>query len=113
MATLFMLSSVSGNAQIKNQKTKNIKISGNCGMCKAAIEKAGNMKNIASVVWDEDTKIAAVNYDSTKTTSGAILKEIALAGYDSDQYLAPDLPAHCQDLFLNCATSMLFQACTF
>ncbi len=101
MAALFMLSSVSGNAQIKNQQTENIKISGNCGMCKAAIEKAGNMKNIASVVWNEDTKIAAISYDKTQTTSSAILKKIALAGYDSEQYLAPDeayaaLPSCCQ-----------------
>lgn len=100
-AAIIMLSSVSGNARIKNQQTENIRIPGNCGMCKAAIEKAGNDKKIASVVWNKDTKIAAITYDNTRTTSNAILKRVALAGYDSNQYLAPDdayeaLPSCCR-----------------
>ena len=54
MAILVLLSTVS-NAQIKNTKTETVKIYGNCGMCKTKIEKAGNLKNIANVVWNEDT----------------------------------------------------------
>ena len=38
-----LLSSVNSFAQIKNAKTETVKIYGNCGMCKATIEKAGNV----------------------------------------------------------------------
>ncbi|MEC4048577.1 DUF3347 domain-containing protein [Flavobacterium sp. SUN046] len=100
MAILVLLSGVS-NAQIKNVKTETVKIYGNCGMCKTKIEKAGNLKNIAQVDWNEDTKMATLTYDENKTNQDEILKRIALVGYDSDKFLAPDnayskLPGCCQ-----------------
>lgn len=87
--TLLLSTSIS-NAQIKNAKTETVKIFGNCGMCETTIEKAGNLKKIAKVDWDKDTKIATLIYDTTKTTQEEILKRIALAGYDSEKFLAPD-----------------------
>jgi len=89
MAVLVLLSIVS-NAQIKNAKTETVKIFGNCGMCKTKIEKAGNLKNIAQVDWNEDTKMATLTYDESKTNQDEILKRIALVGYDSEKFLAPD-----------------------
>ena len=77
-------------AQVKNAKTETVKIYGNCGMCETTIEKAGNVKKIAKVDWDKDTKMATITYDSSKTNQDEILKRIALAGYDSDKFLAPD-----------------------
>jgi len=101
MAITILLSVIVYGVPIKNAKTINVKIYGNCLMCKTAIEKAGNIKNIASVKWDENTKIAAITYDEKKTNQDEILKRIALAGYDSDQFLAPadayaKLPQCCQ-----------------
>lgn len=101
MTALVMLSFTACNAQIKNAKTETVKIYGNCGMCKSTIEKAGNIKKVAQVDWNKDTKTAVLTYDSTKTNQDEILKRIALAGYDSDQFLAPDnvysaLPQCCQ-----------------
>ena len=90
MAVLVMLSFGVSNAQIKNSRTETVKIYGNCGMCKSTIEKAGNLKNVAHVDWDKDTKMATITYNTTKTNQEEILKRIALAGYDSDQFLAPD-----------------------
>ncbi len=90
MAIPLLLSIVVSNAQIKNAKTESVKIYGNCGMCKATIEKAGSLKNIASVDWNADTKMAVFAYDPKITTQDEILKRIALAGYDSDKFLAPD-----------------------
>lgn len=84
-----MLSTVAMSAQLKNQKTESVKIYGNCGMCESNIEKAGNAKKEAIVDWDKDTKIASIKYDSSKTSKDEILKRIALAGYDSDLFLAP------------------------
>ena len=90
MAITLLLSITIANAQIKNAKTEKVKIYGNCGMCETTIEKAGNLKKVAQVDWDKDTKIATLTYDSTKTSQDEILKRIALAGYDSEKFLAPD-----------------------
>jgi hypothetical protein len=70
-------------------------------MCKTKIEKAGNLKNIAKVDWNEDTKMATLTYDESKTNQDEILKRIALVGYDSEKFLAPTdayskLPGCCQ-----------------
>ena len=78
------------SAQINNAKTETVKVYGNCDMCKAKIEKAGKIKGITKVEWNEDTKMATITYDEKKTNKDAILKKIALAGYDSDSFLAPD-----------------------
>jgi copper chaperone CopZ/phosphopantetheinyl transferase (holo-ACP synthase) len=78
------------NAQAENTKTESVKIYGNCGMCKSTIEKAGNMKNQASVDWNKETKMATISFDSLITSKEEILKRIALAGYDSDIFLAPN-----------------------
>ena len=101
MVIIVLLSYTISFAQIKNAKTETVKIYGNCEMCKANIENAGNLKNISSVEWNEDTKMATLNYDAQKTNQEEILKRIALAGYDSEKFLAPDdvyskLPGCCQ-----------------
>lgn len=90
MTALVMLSFGMSNAQIKNAKTETVKIYGNCGMCETTIENAGNVKKVAQVDWNKDTKMATITYDVKKTNQDEILKRIALAGYDSDKFLAPD-----------------------
>jgi Cation transport ATPase len=88
-------------AQIKNEKKETVKIYGNCNMCKSTIEKAGNVSKTAKVEWNKDTKMASIAYDQKTTNLDEILKRIALAGYDSDAFRAPDdayakLPECCQ-----------------
>ncbi len=90
VAIVLLLTFTPSFAQIKNAKTETVKIYGNCGMCEKTIEKAGNLKKVASVDWNKDTKMATLTYDATKTNQDEILKRIALAGYDSDKFLAPD-----------------------
>lgn len=101
VAATMLLTFTISSAQIKNSVTENVKVYGNCGMCEKTIEKAGNLKNVATVDWNKDTKMASISYDSKKTNQEEILKRIALAGYDSDSFLAPDnvyneLPGCCQ-----------------
>lgn len=101
MVITILLSTVNSFAQIKNSKTETVKIFGNCEMCKSTIEKAGNAKNTASVEWNENTKMATISYDNKKISRDEILKRIALAGYDNENFLAPDdvyakLPSCCQ-----------------
>lgn len=101
MAIALLLSAVVATAQMKNAKTETVKIFGNCGMCETKIEKAGTQKDIASVDWNKDTKMATITYDSKITNKEEILKRIALAGYDSEQFRAEEaaytkLPGCCQ-----------------
>ncbi len=77
-------------AQIDNSVTASVKISGNCGMCKNAIEKAADKKKVSKATWNEETKVAGITYDSKKTNLDAVLKDIALVGYDNQSFLAPD-----------------------
>ena len=90
MIVAFVLLSTTINAQIKNAKTEVIKVYGNCGMCETNIEKAGNSKKTAKVDWNQETQMATITYDTKKTNTDEILKKIALSGYDSDKFLAPD-----------------------
>lgn len=91
MVSIMALSMTSVFGQkIKNATTEIVKIYGNCGMCEKTIENAGSSKNTASVDWDKDTKMATLTFDAKKTSKDEILKKIALAGYDSDSFLAPD-----------------------
>ena len=90
IAITILLSFTSSIAQIKNAKKETVTIYGNCGMCEKTIEKAGNIKKIAKVDWNVDTKMATITYDAKKTNQDEILKRIALSGYDSDKFLAPD-----------------------
>ena len=101
MAAVVLFSTAISNAQIKNAKTETIKVYGNCGMCETTIEKAANNKNISNADWNKETKMATITYDSKKTNADAVLKDIALAGYDNTKFLAPDeaynkLPSCCK-----------------
>lgn len=75
---------------IKNAKTETFKVAGNCDMCKENIETAANKKGIAKAEWNVDSKQLTLTYNSEKTTAGEVLKRIAYAGYDNEQFLAPD-----------------------
>lgn len=88
LSLLLIISSC--NTKLKNTKTESIKIYGNCSKCEANIENAGYLQQVSQVDWNKDTKIATITYDTTQTNQTEILKRIALAGYDSDQFLAPD-----------------------
>jgi hypothetical protein len=45
-------------------------------MCKANIEKAGNIKKTSEVIWDKDSRMATITYDASKTNTDEILKRI-------------------------------------
>lgn len=86
---------------IKNAKTETYKVAGNCEMCKTTIETAANKKGTSKAEWDKDKKIMSLTYDSKQTTASDVLKRVAYAGYDNEQFLAPDdayskLPGCCK-----------------
>ena len=86
---------------IKNARTVTVAVSGDCPMCEKTIEKVAFVKGEATADWDVDAKTAQITFDSTRTNLDAVLKRIALAGYDNERYLAPEaayaaLPGCCQ-----------------
>lgn len=66
------------------------KVLGNCGMCKKTIEKAALGAGATTATWDMNTDLLAVTFDEKKTTTDAIQKAIAKAGYDNAGYNADD-----------------------
>lgn len=81
---------------------QNIKVSGNCEMCKARIDKAAkSVKGVSLANWDVNSKVLAVEFDTKKTNLAAIQAAIAKMGHDtegakSDAKTYDGLPACCQ-----------------
>jgi copper chaperone CopZ len=101
LLSTFLLVFTPGQAQVRNAVAVRVAVDGNCGMCKKTIEAAALIKREAMAEWDVDAKMATITYDSTRTDVDAVLKRIALAGYDNERYLAPAdayaaLPGCCQ-----------------
>lgn len=101
MTAIILLPAITCQSQISNAKTETVKVYGNCGMCENVIEKSANKKKMSEADWNKETKMATITYDSKKTNVDAILKDIALAGYDNQSFLAPDaaynkLPGCCK-----------------
>lgn len=63
---------------------------GNCGMCKNTIEKAALGAGAATAAWDGKTDQLEVSFDAKKSSTDAIQKAVAKAGYDNAGYKAPD-----------------------
>jgi copper chaperone CopZ len=82
-------------------KTESIKVSGNCDMCKARIEKAAKIDGVSKAEWNKDTKMLAVTYNPAKTNIDAIGKKVVAAGHDTEKVKATDtaydkLPSCCK-----------------
>ncbi|MFT3903255.1 MAG: cation transporter [Niabella sp.] len=72
------------------QKTSEISVSGNCGMCKATIEKAAKAGGAATANWSTSEKTLSVSFDSTKTSLTKIQQAVAGAGYDTQDFRGSD-----------------------
>lgn len=84
---LFIAASFFASAQ---QKNETIPVSGNCGMCKANIEKAAKKAGASDASWDKEAKALTVKYDAGSTNSGKIQQAVAEAGYDTRDVKASD-----------------------
>ena len=89
------------NAQSATTKTETIKVSGNCEMCKASIEKAAKIDGVIKAEWSKKAKTLTTSFDPAKTSIDAIGKKIATVGYDNDKAKATDvaynkLPSCCK-----------------
>ncbi len=82
--------------------TKQLIVSGNCGMCQARIEKAAlDTKGVSKVQWNNKTKELSVSFDQSKVSLAIIENNIAASGHDTQHSKAPTtiyqkLPGCCQ-----------------
>jgi copper chaperone CopZ len=89
------------NAQSATSKTETIKVSGNCDMCKARIEKAAKIDGVSKAEWSKTDKTLTASFDPSKTNIDAIAKKVAAAGHDTEKVKASDtaydkLPGCCK-----------------
>ncbi len=82
---LFIILSSSAIAQ----KNEEIKVWGNCGMCKKVIETAATGAGASKANWSEDTKMLTVSYNAKKIDAKKIQEAVASAGYDTQDFTAP------------------------
>jgi len=83
--SLFVFTAVAPNPP-ENLKKVRIKTSANCGMCKAAIEKAlYALEGVAHAELDLVTRKVKVSYDSEQQDVNTLRQAIAAAGYDADE----------------------------
>ncbi len=65
-------------------------VKGNCGSCKARIEKAAKEAGASGANWNSETQTVVLEFDPAKTSSDIILQKIAEAGHDNEKFLAKD-----------------------
>ena len=64
---------------------------GNCGICKARIEKAAKaVDGVTSVNWDKETKLMDLTFDDSKTDVHKVEMAIANAVHDTEMHKATD-----------------------
>jgi periplasmic mercuric ion binding protein len=71
-------------------KTEKIKVAGECGMCKKKIEAAAKEAGATYALWDTDSKVITVKYNSTAINKAKIEQAIAGVGYDTQNIKATD-----------------------
>jgi hypothetical protein len=86
-SVLFLSIATIGFAQTS---TENLKVAGECGMCKKKIEKAAKTAGASYAVWNTESKILTVKYAGTATSKAKIEQAIADAGYDTPDVKATD-----------------------
>ena len=89
------------STKVSTSKTETLVVSGNCGMCKARIEKAAKSDGVSKAEWNAKNTTLTVTFDPAKTNMDQIGKKIAVAGHDNAKAKADDktysaLPGCCK-----------------
>lgn len=71
-------------------KTSEIKVWGNCNMCKKTIEGSLDVDGVLEADWNKDTKMMSIGYDSTLIDLEHIEQLISKSGYDTEMFRAED-----------------------
>ena len=84
---VFTMLSVGAFAQTKKET---FTVSGECKTCKKKIETAAKEAGATYAVWNVDSKMLTVKYNSETANTIAIQQRIAAAGYDTPLATATD-----------------------
>ena len=87
---LFSIFAINFSLAQTSEKKENIKVWGNCGMCKKTIETAAKTAGATYASWNENTNFLKVSYNSSRSNSEKIQKAIAASGYDTQDFNASD-----------------------
>src|SRR6188474_370308 len=82
-STVLLCCAIATTSFSQKTKTETFKVSGNCGMCEAKIEKAAKAAGASYAEWNKDTKVITVKFNSTTSNLAKIQQNIADAGYDN------------------------------
>jgi periplasmic mercuric ion binding protein len=90
------------DSKTANLTKESFKVSGNCEMCKARIDKtAKSVAGVKTADWNVESKILTIEYDKKKAKLSDIQKAIAKSGHDNtgsktSETVYNNLPACCQ-----------------
>jgi hypothetical protein len=98
--TLAIAASSFTSAQESTIQEAQLKVFGNCGMCKTRIEKAVAIKDVKYAKWNKSTKMLRIAFRTPGMTLDSLEQRIAAAGHDTEKFKAPDevyadLPSCC------------------
>jgi hypothetical protein len=79
----FFLFITIASVSFAQSKSENFKVAGECGMCKKKIEAAAKEAGATYAVWNTDSKMISVTYNSSSTNKAKIEQAIAGVGYDT------------------------------
>lgn len=65
-------------------------VHGNCGSCKARIEKAAKEAGANKANWNPEMQTLTLDFDASKTSAETILKKVADVGHDNEMFKASD-----------------------
>ncbi|MGO4290181.1 TonB-dependent receptor domain-containing protein [Chitinophaga sp. RAB17] len=100
ISLLLLFTTASSYAQVNADTTITFKVAGACEQCKHRIETAVQGKGVINAVWDVDTKLLTLRYNTAKTSLDKIQHRILGVGHDLDHQQAKtdvynELPACC------------------
>jgi hypothetical protein len=85
----FILFSLSATS-FAQTKTEKLKVSGECGTCKKKIEAAAKNAGATYALWNKDSKVLTIKYNSNSSNTEKIEQAIANTGYDTPDFKASD-----------------------
>jgi periplasmic mercuric ion binding protein len=101
VAIVLSVSLYAQTSKVVSTKSEKIKVWGNCGSCKARIEKAAKIDGVSKAEWDQNTKLLTLVFNPSTVKSDDVQKKIAAVGHDTEKFKADDkaynnLPGCCQ-----------------
>lgn len=90
ISTLVFFFSLSCSSNSSKKEAAEFKVSGNCELCKARIEKAAKVDGVLSAEWNMETKVLKVEYLPAKIKVETMHKNIAKVGHDTEKEKADE-----------------------